>query len=152
VASAYGAIGRLPIRQEKVMFAKIDYIMVNVSKMERSVGFYRDSLGLPLKFESPGWSEFQTGESTLALHLAPATEGTATSAAGGPVPGTCSIGFSVQRVDDTCAELEKRGVRFVMPPTDRAEEGIRLAVALDPDGLALSFAGPLDAHAQSGKS
>jgi hypothetical protein len=29
--------------------------------MTRSVAFYRDILGLSLKFESPGWSEFQTG-------------------------------------------------------------------------------------------
>jgi hypothetical protein len=28
------------------------------------VRFYRDMLGLPLKFESPGWSEFVTGETT----------------------------------------------------------------------------------------
>jgi len=34
------------------------------------VKFYRDVLGLKLKFESPGWSEFVTGETTLALHPA----------------------------------------------------------------------------------
>jgi catechol 2,3-dioxygenase-like lactoylglutathione lyase family enzyme len=51
------------------MFSKVDYIKVNVSDMSRSVAFYRDILGLPLKFQSPGWSEFQTGATTLALHL-----------------------------------------------------------------------------------
>ena len=50
------------------MFNKVDYVMVNVSEMGRSVAFYRDTLGLLLKFESPGWSEFQTGATTLALH------------------------------------------------------------------------------------
>lgn len=43
------------------MFSKVDYIMVNVSDMSRSVAFYRDILSLSLNFESPGWSEFQTG-------------------------------------------------------------------------------------------
>ena len=32
-----------------------------------AVRFYRNVLGLRLKFESPEWSEFVTGEMTLAL-------------------------------------------------------------------------------------
>ena len=36
--------------------------------MKRSVSFYRDVIGLPLKFESPGWTEFATDGATLALH------------------------------------------------------------------------------------
>ena len=76
------------------MFSKVDYVMVNVSDMGRSVAFYRDTLGLPLKFESPGWSEFQTGDTTLALHhAAPKAEGGG-GAQGGPTAGTCSLGFS----------------------------------------------------------
>ena len=47
---------------------RIDYAIVYVSDMKRSVSFYRDMLGLPLKFESPGWSEFATDGATLALH------------------------------------------------------------------------------------
>lgn len=50
------------------MLKQIDYTMVIVSDMNRSVEFYRDKLGIPLKFESPDWTEFQTGATTLALH------------------------------------------------------------------------------------
>ena len=32
------------------MFSKVDYVMVNVSDMGRSVTFYRDTLGLRLKW------------------------------------------------------------------------------------------------------
>jgi lactoylglutathione lyase len=119
------------------MFSTVSYVMVNVSDMARSVAFYRDALGLKLKFESPGWSEFDTGTTTLALHGAgsPATP----SAAPNPA-GTCSIGFSVPDLDKAHAGLKERGVRFVMPPTVQEREGIRLAVALDPDGLPVSFA------------
>ena len=35
------------------MFKQIDYTMVVVSDMQRSVEFYRDKLGLSLKFQSP---------------------------------------------------------------------------------------------------
>jgi lactoylglutathione lyase len=120
------------------MFDKVDYIMVNVSDMAKSVAFYRDTLGLPLRFESPGWTEFETGASTLALHGGGAP---AAAAHGGPpVAGTCSIGFSVADLDKTCATLQAAGVKFVMPPTARENEGIRLAVCIDPDGLPISFA------------
>lgn len=121
------------------MFKQIDYTMVIVSDMARSIEFYRDKLGIPLKFQSPDWTEFQTGATTLALH-------------GGGVPhqptggstdkdaGTCSIGFNVSDLDQTYEELKSKGVNFVMPPTARDTEGIRLAVAVDPDGLPVSFA------------
>jgi len=51
---------------------KLSYVIKFVADMNRAVKFYRDVLGLDLKFESPGWSEFATGETTLALH--PASE------------------------------------------------------------------------------
>jgi catechol 2,3-dioxygenase-like lactoylglutathione lyase family enzyme len=50
------------------MFKQLDYTMIIVSDMHRSVEFYRDKLGLPLKFQSPDWTEFATGTTTLALH------------------------------------------------------------------------------------
>lgn len=119
------------------MLARIDYAMVNVSDMGRSVAFYREVLGIPLKFESPGWSEFATGDTTLALHLASAST---TAPCEGPVAGTCTLGFSVADLDATVAQLQARGAVFAMPPTDQPQEGIRLAVCVDPDGMAISFA------------
>ena len=49
---------------------KLAYVIEFVRDMNRAVKFYRDVLGFQLKFESPGWSEFVTGETTLALHPA----------------------------------------------------------------------------------
>jgi lactoylglutathione lyase len=137
-----------------MMFKKVDYVMVAVSDMHRSIEFYRDRLGLPLKMESPGWSEFQTGPTTLALHggSKPREASTGVGTAGGATgdgghgelyAGTCTMGFSVDDVQKTFEELQSAGVSFVMPPTLRAEEGIKLAVCLDPDGLAISFAEPV---------
>ena len=119
------------------MFKKVDYVMVTVSDMARSVEFYRDKLGIPLRFESPEWSEFETGVTTLALH------------GGGKRPsvkskeliaGTASIGFYVTDLDQTYDHLKSRGIAFVMPPTRREEERIKLAVCVDPDGLPISIA------------
>ena len=52
------------------MAPTLSYVMKFVADMDRVVAFCRDVLGLPLKFQSPGWSEFLTGETTLALHAA----------------------------------------------------------------------------------
>jgi lactoylglutathione lyase len=122
------------------MFRKVDYVMVNVSDMRRSVAFYRDTLGLALKFESPGWSEFETGATTLALHAAARRVVGNAAAPAGPIAGTCSIGFSVEDLETTYAKLQSQGAHFVMQPSEQANEGIRLAVCVDPDGLAISFA------------
>ncbi len=118
------------------LFKQIDYVMVTVSDMNRSLKFYRDKLGIPVKFESPQWSEFQTGATVLALHGggkigAKAHEATA---------GTASIGFYVDNLDQKYNELKTNGVVFLMPPADRGEEKIKLAVCQDPDGLAISIA------------
>ena len=122
------------------MFKQIDYTMVVVSDMRRSVDFYRDKLGIPLKFESPEWTEFATGATTLALHGGGVPTAPDPSADPSKTAGACSIGFNVDDVDKTYEELKARGIRFVMPPTQREGEGIKLAVAIDPDGLPISFA------------
>jgi len=122
------------------MFKQIDYTMIVVSDMDRSVEFYRDKLGIPLKFQSPEWTEFATGTTTLALHGGGVPADGPPSGDPSKRAGACSIGFNVQDVDKTYEELKAKGITFVMPPTQREGEGIRLAVAIDPDGLPVSFA------------
>jgi lactoylglutathione lyase len=115
------------------------YTMIIVTDMDRSVRFYRDTLGLKLRFQSPDWTEFDMGTTTLALHgggkSAPPRTGPPEQFA-----GTASIGFSVENVDAVYEDLQKKGVRFVMPPKTQEGEGIRLAVLVDPDGLSISLA------------
>lgn len=120
------------------MFQQVDYVMIVVSNMNRSIEFYRDKLGLKLKFESPDWTEFQTGATTVALHSGGAPDAS-DAAFQRKLAGTCSIGFNVEDLNLTYEEMQKRGVKFLMPPSERPGESIRLAVALDPDGLPISF-------------
>src|SRR5437867_13435036 len=100
---------KIPEGGWREMFTQLDYTMVVVSDMQRSVEFYRDKLGIPLKFQSPDWTEFQTGTTTLALHGG----GVAPSGppAGDPSKqaGSCSIGFNVDDVEKTYEELKTKG-------------------------------------------
>src|SRR3989441_407723 len=127
-------------QMDQSMFKHAEYAVVTVSDMTRSIKFYRDALGLPLKFESKDWSEFITGTTTIALHgggkLAPATM----NKQGELLAGTCTLGFSVEDLNHTYNELKARGANFVMAPTKREGERIHLAVCADPDGLPISIA------------
>jgi len=117
------------------MFEKADYVMIMVSDMKRSMAFYRDVLGLRVRFESPEWSELDTGATTIALH-----GGGKSGAKDHALAGTATIGFHVTDLDAIATQLRERGAHFVKEPEDRPGEPIRLAVIADPDGLEISIA------------
>jgi catechol 2,3-dioxygenase-like lactoylglutathione lyase family enzyme len=85
---------------------QLRYAIKFVADMDKAVKFYRDVLGLQLKFESPGWSEFVTGETTLALH--PASEKNPA--------GKVELGFTVADVEAFHRDMSAKGVLFSMPP------------------------------------
>ena len=118
---------------------KRPYVMVMVSDMKRSIRFYSEILGLKLRSESPEWTEFETGDATIALHGGGAKRETPPKPKALDSAGTCSLGFVVDDLDGVFRRLKSKGVRFTMPPTEREGEGIRLAVCLDPDGLPISL-------------
>jgi lactoylglutathione lyase len=105
---------------------KLTYVMKFVSNMDDAVKFYRDTLGLPLKSQSAGWSEFATGSTVLALH--PSSERNP--------PGTVELGFSVDDLQAFHAAMTAKGVTFPMPPKE--QEFGSLAQFLDSEGSACS--------------
>ncbi len=113
---------------------KLNYAIVFVSDMKRSIVFYRDALGLPLKFESPEWTEFANEGSTIALHLADSMN---PAAMGQSPAGSCHLGFQVEDLDAVHAQLQAKGVRCIQPPKLQ-DFGARLALYTDPDGLPIS--------------
>lgn len=114
---------------------RVDYTIIFVSDMKRSVRFYRDVLGLPLKFESPDWSEFATQGTTLALHgkKAPPTQ----QPGGDHTPaGSCHPGFMVDSIDVFHQDMSAKGLKCLEPP--KVQDFGKLAVYADPDGLPIS--------------
>lgn len=49
------------------MDKKIAVVVIPVTDMQRAVDFYRSTLGLPLKFQTPTHSEFKTSGAALVL-------------------------------------------------------------------------------------
>ena len=106
------------------MFEKLGVVMVVVSDMDRSVAFYRDVLGLTLRYQTPYWSELDIGGVKLGLH--PAGNNLAVD----PRTGI-SFGFYVTGIDDVLAGIVSRGGEIA----HRSEEEFgTLVYVRDPDG------------------
>jgi len=112
---------------------RVDYAIVFVSDMNRSLAFYRDVMGLPLRFESPHWTEFATDGATLALHLGEQAKPAEHSQ---HPAGHCRPGLSIPNLDEFHKKMVANGVLCVQPPKDVF--GARVAQYLDPDGLVIS--------------
>jgi lactoylglutathione lyase len=119
---------------------RVSYAIVFVSDMKRSVAFYRDVIGLPLKFDSPEWSEFATDGATLALHRAdqrgPAEAGPSHDPETLHDAGSCRPGLSVADLDAFHSRMIEHNVICTQQPKDLF--GAKMAQYLDPDGLAIS--------------
>ncbi len=114
---------------------RISYVIVFVRDMKVSVEFYRDTVGVPVRFESTHWTEFETEGATLALHLGEGTGDRGLSTKNG-APGICRPGFSVPNLQDFHRRVISKGVQCVQEPKDVF--GAQVALYLDPDGLAIS--------------
>lgn len=110
---------------------RLSYVIAFVSDMPAAVAFYRDVLGLPLHFESPGWSEFETGTTRLGLHPASAQH----------PHGTLQLGLAVDDMQRFATEMKAKGYRFTREPT--VEHGTVLAAFVDRTGTEFSVSAPL---------
>lgn len=110
---------------------RLTYAIKYVADMDRAIAFYRDKLGLELKFKTPFWSEFATGETVLALH--PASDENCA--------GSVELGFAVDDLGEFYACREQLGVEFTREPKEM--HGIHIAAIRDADGAHVSVSGPV---------
>ena len=117
------------------MPTRLGYAILFVSDLDRAIGFYRDVIGVPLRFRADVYAEFATEGAKFALfprselpgligHYAP------------PDPAPWPQGEVASFVDDVDREharLQAAGVPVLAPPTDRPWGERTLHVA-DPDG------------------
>jgi lactoylglutathione lyase len=109
----------------------LSYAIKYVADMDAAIAFHRDVLGLPLKFESPFWSEFATGDTTLALHAASDEH----------KPGSVQLGFACDDLGEFYARRDELGLSFTQPPTEM--HGMHIARLRDIDGAETSVSGPV---------
>src|SRR5580704_12297171 len=88
---------------------QISFVMLGVRDLNQAISFYRDTLGLELKMQFPGFAFFDGGGITLALSEPLAT-------AKPQITGATEIVFSVQDVMQAYKSLRKSGVEFKGEP------------------------------------
>src|SRR3954447_16099670 len=94
---------------------RLNYAIKFVSDMDAAVAFYRDTLGMTLLFQSPFWSEFDSGATKLALH--PDCEENPA--------GIVQLGLAITDIDEFHAAGLANGLVFTRPPTE--VHGTRIA-------------------------
>ena len=108
---------------------KLNYVIKYVADMNTAVEFFRDRLGVELRFESPHWTEFSTGDTTLALHIASDSH----------PAGSASLGFGVADIDAFYRTAKSDGIEFTAEPTETF--GVRIAKFKDSEGAECSVSG-----------
>jgi len=112
-------------------------VILFVSDLAASVGFYRDVAGLAYRFTDAGYAEFETGPTRFGLYERRRAEWLT----GHPVlPGPSGeIVLIVEDVDMVAAALRTRGIPLLGEPADRPWGHRTLHIA-DPDGFVVEFA------------
>lgn len=117
-----------------VKLSKVGTIMLGVRNIENALPFYRDTLGLPVRFAVEGFAFLDGGGVTIALR------GTPNLGEPGDVMRT-EVVFAVDDIDAAYRSLKARGLSFRVEP--RVVTGDRYAADFrDPDGHVLSIFGP----------
>lgn len=111
---------------------KVGHLLLPVSDLEAALAFYRDVLGLTVRFrDGDRYAALDGGGTTIAL-----------AAAGEqPVGGRPALGLKVDGVARAAAALRAAGAA-VGDVVDGGHE--RRAVVRDPDGNVLVLYGPVD--------
>jgi catechol 2,3-dioxygenase-like lactoylglutathione lyase family enzyme len=119
-----------------VKLKRIDVVVLFVADLDRAKAFYRDTLGLGIKFEDQDSAAFDLDPTLLMLLSIAGAQDLLSSEAVAvqrPTAASSQLVAFVEDVDAMYADLVAKGVEFVREPIDR-EWGLRTAHFKDPDG------------------
>ena len=108
------------------LVSRLNVVYLYVSEMERSLGFYRDLLGIPLEGDGD-WQEASVGGTRFALHLAHEGIGPLSS-------GSVHVNLEVADLETATERLRAAGVAVEEPMRD--DWGAAAGIT-DPDGYEL---------------
>ncbi len=114
------------------MFTKLYAICLLVEDYEKSLAFYKDTLGLELNSQDTKYTDFKLGETLFAIFQK--EEATAMFPRNHMMSGGgCVIAFPVANVETACQELQNKGIEIFEGPKQMSW-GQTVAYFKDPDG------------------
>lgn len=113
----------------------LSYIRLLTSNFEEMFQFYKDVLGLELKFGSAtdSYAEFETGTTDIALFQRNLMEEAISQPLNPGNNANIMIVIAVSDVDVKYNDLKSKGIEFVKEPVSRPDWDVRTAQLLDPD-------------------
>ncbi|MGY5149205.1 MAG: VOC family protein [Candidatus Nitrosopumilus sp. bin_68KS] len=115
---------------------KVGNVILAVKDIDKSIQFYHELIGLPIKNQRRSWVDLGTSGAMLSLHPASLTA----QHVGSSIDNGITIGFLVGDVQSAVDELKEKGVRIHRDIVDR--EAGKNAVILDPDDYLISLFEP----------
>jgi lactoylglutathione lyase len=119
--------------------SRVGYVILFVADLERSVGFYRDVVGLELRLVGDGYVEFATQGAKFGLYDRNRLGELTGQGSGAPGAPGGEVVFLVEDVDSEAARLRAAGATILSGPVDRAW-GHRTLHLEDPDGFVVELA------------
>lgn len=115
---------------------RVGNVILAVKDLDKSVSFYHEVLGLPIKNQRRTWVDLGQTGALLSLHPASITSDHSSN----NMESGIVIGFLVGDVKSALEELRSKGVKVHRDIIDR-EAGLN-AIVLDPDGYMVSLFEP----------
>lgn len=115
---------------------KVGNVILAVKDLDKSVKFYNELIGLPIKRQRRSWVDLGTSGALLSLHPASLTA----QHIGSSIENGITIGFLVGDVTSAVEELKSKGVKIYRDIVDR--EAGKNAMILDPDDYLISLFEP----------
>jgi len=120
-----------------VNIKKVGNVILAVKDLDKSIAFYHDLIGLPIKKQRRSWVDLGTSGALLSLHPASLTA----EHIGSSIDNGITVGFLVGDVQSSVNELKEKGVEIYRDIVER--DAGKNAVVLDPDGYLVSLFEPI---------
>ena len=115
---------------------KVGNVILAVSDIDKSLQFYHETIGLPIRNQRRSWVDLGTSGALLSLHPASLTA----QHIGSSIENGITIGFLVGDVKSAVEELRAKGITIHRDIVDK--DAGKNAVILDPDDYLISLFEP----------
>jgi len=129
-----------------VNIKKVGNVILAVKDLDKSLAFYHELIGLPIKNQRRSWIDLGTTGALISLHPASLTA----EHIGSSLDNGITIGFLVGDLNSAVEELKSKGVKIYREISKR--EAGKNAIVLDPDDYLISLFEPIyeDKNQQTG--
>ena len=115
---------------------KVGNVLLAVKDLDKSLKFYHELIGLPIKKQRRSWIDLGTSGALLSLHPASLTA----QHSGSSIDNGITIGFLVGDVKSAVEELREKGVTIHRDIVEK--DAGKNAVIVDPDEYLISLFEP----------